>query len=57
MQSRPPEGSAEAVVCDIADSKALAAAIEQSADKHGRLDVLVNNAGITKRRPDPAHGR
>jgi 3-oxoacyl-[acyl-carrier protein] reductase len=41
-------GSAEAVVCDIADAKALAAAVEAAAEKHGRLDVLVNNAGITK---------
>jgi len=41
-------GSAEAVVCDIADPKALAAAIEQVAEKHGRIDVLVNNAGITR---------
>jgi 3-oxoacyl-[acyl-carrier protein] reductase len=41
-------GSAEAVVCDIADSKGLAEAIEKTAEKHGRIDVLVNNAGITK---------
>jgi 3-oxoacyl-[acyl-carrier protein] reductase len=41
-------GSAEAVVCDIADSKALAEVLETAAEKHGRLDVLVNNAGITK---------
>ena len=41
-------GSAEALVCDIADAKALAAAVEGVAEKHGRLDVLVNNAGITK---------
>ena len=41
-------GSAEAVTVDIADGKALAEAIEKIADAHGRFDVLVNNAGITK---------
>jgi 3-oxoacyl-[acyl-carrier protein] reductase len=45
---RASEGSAEPVIADVADSKALAAAIEQIAEKHGRLDVLVNNAGITR---------
>jgi 3-oxoacyl-[acyl-carrier protein] reductase len=42
------EGSAEPCACDVADSAALASAIEQIAEKHGRLDVLVNNAGITR---------
>jgi 3-oxoacyl-[acyl-carrier protein] reductase len=41
-------GSAEALTCDIADFAGLAAAIEATADKHGHLDVLVNNAGITR---------
>jgi 3-oxoacyl-[acyl-carrier protein] reductase len=41
-------GSGEAHACDIADAAALAALIEKMADAHGRLDVLVNNAGITK---------
>jgi 3-oxoacyl-[acyl-carrier protein] reductase len=41
-------GSAEAMTCDIADSAAVTAVVEKVADTHGRLDVLVNNAGITK---------
>jgi len=41
-------GSAEPVACDVADPKALAAAIEKVSETHGRIDVLVNNAGITK---------
>ena len=41
-------GAAEAVTVDIADFKAFPEAIEGVIDRHGRLDVLVNNAGITK---------
>ena len=41
-------GSAETATVDIADAKALADAIEKVTEAHGRLDVLVNNAGITK---------
>jgi 3-oxoacyl-[acyl-carrier protein] reductase len=42
------EGSAEPLVCDIANSAALSAAIEGVIERHGHLDVLVNNAGITR---------
>jgi 3-oxoacyl-[acyl-carrier protein] reductase len=41
-------GSAESLVVDLADSKALNDAIEQTGDRLGRIDVVVNNAGITK---------
>jgi 3-oxoacyl-[acyl-carrier protein] reductase len=47
-QATAAHGSAEALVCDVADAKALAAAVDGVAEKHGRLDVLVNNAGITR---------
>ena len=41
-------GSAEAIAVDISDFKAFPEAIEQVIEKHGRVDVLVNNAGITR---------
>jgi NAD(P)-dependent dehydrogenase (short-subunit alcohol dehydrogenase family) len=35
-----------ALHCDVSDSKAVIAAIEQVAKRFGRLDALVNNAGV-----------
>src|SRR3954452_25315253 len=40
--------SVEAVSVDIAESAGLTASIEQMIEKHGRMDTLVNNAGITR---------
>lgn len=36
----------EPVVCDITDAEAARSAIDGVAQRHGRLDVLVNNAGV-----------
>lgn len=41
-------GGAESRVCDLGDSAAVVALMESILDDHGRLDVLVNNAGINR---------
>ena len=41
-------GRAEAVALDVTDGAAAAAAVADLVARHGRLDVLVNNAGITR---------
>jgi len=41
-------GSCEMEVCDVGDGTALATAIEAVAERHSRLDIMVNNAGITR---------
>ena len=46
-----PEGSATAVVADSADATAVEHLIEVAVERHGRLDVLVNNAGTVAQAP------
>ena len=41
---RDKGGNAECVVADVSDEQAFVAAIEAAAQRHGRLDILVNNA-------------
>ncbi|NLW87495.1 MAG: 3-oxoacyl-[acyl-carrier-protein] reductase [Planctomycetes bacterium] len=43
-----PGDNLETAVVDVTNSAAFTSTIEQVAEKHGRLDVLVNNAGITR---------
>lgn len=37
----------EPLACDVTDAQAFDAAIKAAADRHGRLDVLVNNVGAS----------
>lgn len=41
-------GEAETCQCDVADYEACRSFFKEIVQKHGRIDVLVNNAGITK---------
>ncbi|HEX2889608.1 glucose 1-dehydrogenase [Vineibacter terrae] len=48
---RAAGGTAAAVTLDITDEAAIAAAVPDIIARHGRIDVLVNNAGIIYRAP------
>ncbi|HEX3947790.1 MAG TPA: SDR family NAD(P)-dependent oxidoreductase, partial [Acidimicrobiales bacterium] len=39
-------GSAEGAVLDVTDAEAVEALVRSVADRHGRIDLLFNNAGI-----------
>lgn len=41
-------GKAEAISCDVKNGANVDELVEQVAEKHGRLDIVVNNAGITR---------
>lgn len=44
-------GSAEVAAFDLTDAAARSSAIARIVDRHGRLDILVNNVGARDRRP------
>jgi 3-oxoacyl-[acyl-carrier protein] reductase len=41
-------GRAEAATADVSDASAIDALVSGTLERHGRIDVLVNNAGIAK---------
>lgn len=48
---RDAGADAHALVFDVTDEQAIAAAFEEVIGKYGRIDVLVNNAGVIVRTP------
>ncbi len=45
----PPDGNVVGKVCDVADTKAIRRTVEEVIAEFGRIDTLVNCAGINKR--------
>ena len=45
-------GSAEPLRLDVNDAVSIRAAVDEVAQKHGRLDILINNAGVLSASPD-----
>ena len=48
---RDAGGEIEGYVADVADGAAVKAMVDEAEKRYGRIDVLVNNAGIAKRAP------
>jgi NAD(P)-dependent dehydrogenase (short-subunit alcohol dehydrogenase family) len=46
-----PENPVTPIVCDAADKKAIEACVKQVVERFGRIDVLLNVAGVNKRKP------
>ncbi len=44
-------GSADALACDLLEDDAPQRVVDEVLERHGRVDVLVNNAGMNRREP------
>lgn len=44
-------GNAVPIVCDVADMQAIPKLVDQVVERFGRIDVLINVAGVNRRKP------
>lgn len=51
LSAAAAETGAIAMPCDVATDGAVAAVVQQIMDRHGRLDILINAAGVAARGP------
>lgn len=47
----PASAAAQVVVADVADAASVESAFAQARERHGEIEVLVNNAGVASGRP------
>ncbi|NQV99904.1 MAG: SDR family oxidoreductase [Rhodospirillales bacterium] len=45
------KGSVEGIVCDVAEEASINACVDRVIEKYGRIDTLVNSAGVNIRKP------
>ncbi len=44
-------GSVDGLLCDVSDTKAIDTTVEKIIKKYGRIDTLINVAGVNRRKP------
>ena len=45
------KGTVEGIVCDVTDEASIEACVDQVVEKYGRINTLVNCAGVNIRKP------
>ncbi|MFR9805373.1 SDR family NAD(P)-dependent oxidoreductase [Pseudonocardia sp. RS010] len=53
LQGAEPAGTIDVLALDVTSDESAAAAAKEVEERYGRLDVLINNAGITGPRVEP----